>query len=296
LEEKNFKLLEPNMTTIYLLEQGRLGNQLFQLLAARIFDRHAKIIMIGGVDLNRYFLSFKGVSQIYHKSHPAFFLWSLSWLVRKFAHYGLIGYVQESFNSQKHQLFHYKGIFSRHIFFDGFHQAGRSLSSDLADFFQINERLARKARNLIKSAFPDKENIFFIHVRRGDYLIWPSVDFPAVLPAEFYLHQIERIRGENPGASFIVLSDDCEYCRNIFIQVRDLKIIDSDQITDFAIMSQCIGGGIISASTFSWWASYILKLNNPNAVIIAPKYWAGHQVKKWIPKFIESDWIEYVEF
>ena len=95
------------MTTIYLLEQGRLGNQMFQLLAARIFDRHAKIIMIGGVDLNRYFLSFKGISQIYHKSHPAFFLWSLSWLVRKFAHYGLIGYVQESFNSQKHQLFHY---------------------------------------------------------------------------------------------------------------------------------------------------------------------------------------------
>jgi len=283
------------MTTIYLLEQGRLGNQLFQLLGARIFDRHAKIIMIGGVDLNRYFPTIEGSSQIVHKSYPSFFSRSLGWLVRKLAHYGLIGLVKESFDDQKYQLVHSKGIFLRHIFFEGFHQVGRSLSADVADFFQINERLAKKARHLIKSAFPDKENIFFIHVRRGDYLIWPSVDFPAVLPAEFYLHQIERIRGEIPGASFLVLSDDCEYCRNIFVQVKDLKIIGSDEMTDFAVMTQCIGGGIISASTFSWWASYILKLNNPNALIIGPKFWVGHRVKKWFPKFIESDWIEYVE-
>ena len=283
------------MTTIYIQEQGRLGNQMFQLLAARTFDSHAKIIMIGGVDLSRYFLGIEGVLQISRESLPSFFVRSLGWLVKKLGHTGVIGCVRESLSDQKYQLIQHKGIFSRHVFFEGFHQIGRSTSVDVADFFYINESLARKARNLINSAFPDKENIFFIHVRRGDYLTWPSVDFPAGLPPEFYLHQIERIRAKNPGARFVVLSDDCEYCRNIFVQIQDLKIIDSDQITHFAIMTQCICGGIISASTFSWWASYLLKLNNPNAWIIAPKYWAGHRAKEWIPKFIESDWMEYIE-
>ena len=54
--------------------------------------------------------------------------------------------------------------------------------------------------------------------------------------------------------------------------------------------------GILSASSFSWWgALYSKNFNKNKNYYIAPKFWVGHRLKKWIPNNFFTNWITYVE-
>jgi hypothetical protein len=59
-------------------------------------------------------------------------------------------------------------------------------------------------------------------------------------------------------------------------------------------MCEC-DGGILSPSSFAWWASYFIKNKNKNSFFLAPKYWIGHRKKNWHPEFIQSSFLEYEE-
>lgn len=54
-------------------------------------------------------------------------------------------------------------------------------------------------------------------------------------------------------------------------------------------MKNC-DGGILSPSTYSWWAAY---LSNKRGFFLAPKYWIGHRQKVLFPSYFTSKIITY---
>lgn len=87
-------------------------------------------------------------------------------------------------------------------------------------------------------------HIFFIHIRRGDYIKWPSREYPAVLPLEYYKKGINKIQSMYPDAFFIFCSDDIYYVQDIFSNMPNSFISNGTLSEDFALMSLCDGGTI----------------------------------------------------
>ena len=121
--------------------------------------------------------------------------------------------------------------------------------------------------------------IFFVHVRRGDYLSWPSEEYPAALPASWYTNHIQRLSRKFPHSRFLVFSDDTEYCREAFSDLPQTTIVEAPVKESFFAMSQC-DGGILSASSLSWWAAFISKESHAGP-FIAPEYWIGWPESSW---------------
>ena len=83
--------------------------------------------------------------------------------------------------------------------------------------------------------------------------------------------------------------------KDVFKETSSIFISNNESEIDLSIMSLC-SDGILSPSSFAWWgALYAKNYNQNDNYFIAPKYWAGHRMKKWFPKNFHSEWITYVE-
>ena len=132
-----------------------------------------------------------------------------------------------------------------------------------------------------------------MHIRRGDYINYPNSEKPAVIPAFWYKKMMKEVRLLTCNPFFIVCTDDVPYAIEIFGDSLDVFISNGEKEDfDFALMSEC-DGGILSASSFAWWAAYFIHLRNPKALLFAPKYWIGHASNVWNPESIKTPWITY---
>lgn len=131
---------------------------------------------------------------------------------------------------------------------------------------KIKDDFINKAKSLLPKT--DKQ-LVSIHIRRGDYAT-PNPYHP--LNGEEYVNSaLEKFKGG--GFHFVVISDDKNWCKDVWGQNSNFTILESDSsFIDFTTMTLC-DHHIISNSSFSWWASYLSK--NHNKKIIAPKNWFG---------------------
>ena len=137
-------------------------------------------------------------------------------------------------------------------------------------------------------------NLVFVHIRRGDYLFWPSHDSPAVLPLSWYNNAIEKVKATIYNPLFVIISDDLEYVRQHFHESESIIFSNNSLEVDLYLMSLCTAG-ILSASTFAWWGAYYAKMDSPmNSLFIAPKYWAGHRNENWFPPNYKCSWLTYM--
>jgi hypothetical protein len=113
-----------------------------------------------------------------------------------------------------------------------------------------------------------------------------------VLPGSWYRRQIQILWDHIPGGHFIVLSDDIPYAKELVGNERDVVICSESAEVEFALMTLC-NGGVLSASSFSWWGAYFARRDSKAAVFMAPLYWLGHRTGAWEPKGIETDWLTY---
>jgi hypothetical protein len=110
-----------------------------------------------------------------------------------------------------------------------------------------------------------------IHVRRGDYL--NQSDKHPVCSIDYY-HQALKYLPES--TKFIVISDDIEWSKNVFLDSRFSFSENNHDVLDLYLMSMC-QHQIIANSTFSWWGSWLNQ--NPNKIIIVPKHWYGESFR-----------------
>jgi len=122
---------------------------------------------------------------------------------------------------------------------------------------------------------PDKysdQNVYFIHIRRGDYLMHIHTHF--ICNDDYFIKAVAKIKKLDSDAIFYVFSDDIEYCKKQEYLKNEVFIENVDECTSLKIMKNCKKGGICSNSSFSWWGSYLNK--NKDKIIIQPKKWVKY--------------------
>ncbi|NJN24116.1 MAG: hypothetical protein HC810_06620 [Acaryochloridaceae cyanobacterium RL_2_7] len=119
----------------------------------------------------------------------------------------------------------------------------------------LKSKFLEPAQEFLTSKVQGKTPIF-VHVRRGDYRFWPRRDIPAILPLSYYQRCIHRMRQKVAHPFFVFTSDEPDYVAQNFGHLESFCIASGSAAEDFALLSLC-HGGILSASTFSWWAAYL---------------------------------------
>jgi hypothetical protein len=112
------------------------------------------------------------------------------------------------------------------------------------------------------------DNLCVINFRGGEYNGIPNV----LCRREYWANAINYMLAVNPDMKFLLITDDIPSA-NRFMPFP-IEAIHIDVGFDFYVVNQA-KWLIISNSTFGWWAAWL----NVNAKeIIAPKYWARHNV------------------
>jgi hypothetical protein len=113
-----------------------------------------------------------------------------------------------------------------------------------------------------KTYLQNKENLFFIHIRLGDFCFLPHHQINL---EKYYSAALKEIP-EN--TEILVFSDQHIYTKNLF---QDYKVCDlEDEIETLYTMSMCLKGAIVSNSTFSYWGSYFAHQNHKDHKAIFP--------------------------
>ena len=115
-----------------------------------------------------------------------------------------------------------------------------------------------------------------MHIRSNDYKDHNVCGKSTLLPMNYYKDQIKWFIQNKKDCFFIFLGDETKSLSQEF-QFIENKMISKNQHfgTDLVLMTQCCSA-ILSASSFSWWGSYMMKERD---TVFAPKYWLGFRSK-----------------
>lgn len=139
-----------------------------------------------------------------------------------------------------------------------------------------------------------EERYFFIHIRRGDYMHWPSSEHPAELPVSWLEDALKQLQSKSPDRKIIVLSDDIEWARQQSFLAGTL-IPELTAIESWVKMCEA-DGGVLSASSLSLSASVVAHQRSLRSdLFYAPNYWIGWPQKKWYPISIQAAHLTYLD-
>jgi hypothetical protein len=279
---------------IILLRKGNIGNQLFQYYAVKQLFPHLPVILVGYDQLES---AFEGIVSLRSFDSLIRFISQLGIArLERILHSTLIFNSLRELHSENISLnYSFKrGLFSFiSVISDSYFQSEAAVSPPISSPLSIKAEFVSAALVAI-SPLLEGGNLYFVCIRRGDYVSWPSRLHPAVLPLSYYLRYINEIRGSDPDARFLILSDDPAYVKDFF-EESYFHFFSGDFAHTLAAMSICSSGGILSASSFCWWGAYFCLLRNPGARFIAPRFWIRHSERIWEPLGIHTSWIDYVD-
>jgi len=281
---------------IILIENGRLGNQIFEYQAARKFAKSGSLLFVGYSLLPSIindsltffpFRHFPLISKfiIKFRRRLLIILKSLKFL----------SFIEDSLDD----AFTIRHGFLKNVYIlNGFFQSNKLFSSYLFEplyfSYNFNNKISA-SRYYLSTLAVNKQNPlswYFCHIRRGDYLSWPTSG-PAVLPANWFIDCACRIL-KDPSNTLFIFSDDPFYAFDIFSDTERAIIIHNNLVDDLALMINCIGGAILSPSSFSLFAALTSFKVNPYFLAYAPEYWCGWRIGEWLPNSIQVPWITYI--
>ena len=139
-----------------------------------------------------------------------------------------------------------------------------------------------------------REGGCIVHVRRTDYLVGTNAAFHVVCDKAWYaraLSEMDRQRAGRP-TRYLVFSDDLAWCQASeqadLWAGRDVVFVDeSDDCRALHLMSQ-FRAFVISNSSFSWWAAWLLPTDK---TVIAPNRWFGPAGPQDWEDIYEPGWI-----
>jgi len=281
---------------IVFFEDGRLGNQLFQYAALKELYPNQRLLFFGFGALKQAIESVDAII-IEKEKLPRFLMAVLKRLFSTLAKIRIIGTIQESRENSTYVFKKFRGVFFNIYVLKQSYFQHQDMLERINPSLRLNEDIFRTASDWLgeKASESSDKNFVFVHIRRGDYLTWPSHEYPAVLERQWYSRAMDRMRAKVKNPIFLLLTDDPYYAKDCFGGQQDILISENDQLVDLALMSLC-KHGILSASSFAWWGAWFSKkLNSDEGFYMAPKYWGGHRKKEWEPEGFITNWITYIE-
>lgn len=153
---------------------------------------------------------------------------------------------------------------------------------------QLKQELSLKLEigNTNKDALEkiQKSESICMHIRRGDYLKFPTIQ---VCNYHYYKQAMDYISQCVKNPTFYIFSDDIEWVKGNYIIPYPHRYIEEHNLApiELELMKSC-KHFIMSNSTFSWWAQYLSK--NGEAVVIAPTPWFadGRKTSLYLPHWV----------
>jgi len=113
----------------------------------------------------------------------------------------------------------------------------------------------------------------FIHIRKGDYNAMSGS-----LSAEYYKKCLSILDDKKGITDIYILSNDMPWSKNQGFTSNKIKWADSDDIQkdelkSMYLMSLCLAGACMSASTFSTWGAILGADKNAKSTILYPSVW-----------------------
>lgn len=232
--------------------QGGIGNMLFQIAAAYAYSKK----------FNNEFMLSKNDAVIVHKNVDTY-----SNNILKNIEFS--NFIKPTIQHSE-KGFHYQEIpnYNNNVVLYGYFQSEKYFQ-DYSDeirklFMSYDINLSDDIKDLL-----DNENTCSIHVRRGDFLKYPSNH-----PVQNMNYFLKAIKQMPKDSVFLIFSDDIEWCKQNFPDLPEkFRFIEGNKdYEDLYIMSHC-KNNIIANSTFSWWGAWLN--SNPDKIVVAPSVWFG---------------------
>lgn len=282
---------------IVFFRNGRLGNQIFQYVGVSGVRRSGESILLVGFD--ELIQTFDGVDARSISLGSGLLLRLFERYKAKFVtflQYGMrFGLIRQDLDAGLRAVRKDLSIHSVVDLRDDFPSESAGDPQAIRGL-QFKSHLQQGARRRIQE-HANRYQPVFVHVRRGDYLTWPSAAQSAALPDWWYLRALEHVKQRIPRARFLVMSDDIDACRSMFADVADVTILEGSPSLDLATMSKCVAG-VLSPSSLAWWGARFASHSGAAGPFIAPKYWAGHATAKWFPtaEMGKTSFVSYVDW
>lgn len=278
------------------IENARLGNKLFQYVGLKKYFSNEKIFFFGIENTQQYF---KNTNFVFFgkKKISRFLFYFFKNIIFFLIRIRIIGLISEDITSQNFKINIKRGLFWKILVSHSNFFQHKDVITNIENPLILKSELRDEALNwLEKKKINSKKNaIVFLHIRRGDYLEWPTKKFPAVLDISWYKRAMNLMQQNLQNPTFIIMSDDQKYLHEQFKETNTLLISNNKPELDLSLMSYC-SAGILSPSSFAWWGAYYAKIyNKDSSYFLAPKYWIGHRSREWEPKNFYTKWITYVD-
>ena len=292
-------------TLIRLIPSGRLGNQLFQYVAVR---GQAKRI---GVDLEIDLQFYAGESA---SSSFGFWLDTLPIKARiiRYSASGPLsahGIVERGVRRFVQPLLWKKYVQAQWTLDTGFFAIGPQ--TIVSGFFQslfyllprdedvlaeVDLAQAAPAPAIAQAHSIASDGFVSVHVRRGD-AVWRRGESDT-LPVwqDDYLSYVESamdlIRRKSTRPTFLIFSDDIEWCKRTSAFGRDCEFLTTNQFgdnpaIDLLLMSAC-RHHIVANSSYSWWAAWSAPA--VDSICVLPRKWTERDTTEAL-RLVAPGWI-----
>lgn len=174
----------------------------------------------------------------------------------------------------KNIIFTYDSYFQSEIFFN----------KSLKDKLKIKYKLKSKI-------ILNKESVF-IHIRKGDFDKYRVLGQSTILPDLYYIKSIKEMERHIKNPKYYVFSDTKQDFNSIFQGRKYINLSNLNFKETFLLMTK-FENAIISASTFSWWGTYLMK---KKGIIIVPENWLGFNSKIDYPEKPFTNYMKKISF
>lgn len=131
----------------------------------------------------------------------------------------------------------------------------------------------------------------FVHVRRGDFMSWPTIENPAAVPESWFTREMQRMQERFGDCEFVVITDGSLEFPEILSFPGTVVGFSGSSTQAFLEMLRC-DAGILSPSSFSWWAAWYLSRKGVRT-LVAPMYWNNWMESTWKNGISESSFLLY---
>jgi hypothetical protein len=292
---------------------GYLGNQLFQYAFIKYKLKPRFLVTTNFFPLLNLILTDKNINilNIKNKYLVFFFRKFFIYLLILSSYLRIISFISlrtERYKGtviEKKNLIKKRGLLPITFIFPHFFQNRIFFSESLKNKIRFKKKHVVLSEKFF-SKIPARFNKVFVHVRLGQskkeiYHITDEVNdvknFTIFnkkgvnLPLKYYYNQIKWFQLNTRNPYFIIISDNINEAKKKFNYIKNISFSEMNVYSDFILMTKC-NYGILSNSSLSWWASFLM---SNKKIIIAPKFWLGWKSKRTFPEGIIPSYARVAE-
>lgn len=152
----------------------------------------------------------------------------------------------------------------------GYRQSYKYFENTLIEPDFLNALGEKRIEYLRSNYLASREELFFIHVRLGDYKF---LEHHQIDIRKYYVEAVKYIP---EGSTVLFFSDELNLCESIISMIRSIgfsvRVCDvKDSVEALYCMSECLRGSITGNSSFSYWGTHLVYQKNKSSVHIFPK-------------------------